>query len=228
MILADLLLVPPDRREERYRYHHLFRDMLLAELERLEPGLTPVLRRRAAGWCLANGWPEEGAGVLDGGRGHRRSRCPGGGSLGLACDRWRRRSTGGRWQVPAGYPAGRARSRGLLADRCLDGPARGRARTSCPRRPRAALFAGIGPASGPWQDRADRSRSRDRRGIFGGSVNDGRADRISRVGQYPAYVRPGKYGHRRRRAGGSAACRPGPDGSRDGETQLDSAGLDGT
>ena len=45
MILADLLLVPLDRREEWHRYHHLFRDMLLAELGRLRPGLTPVLRR---------------------------------------------------------------------------------------------------------------------------------------------------------------------------------------
>jgi LuxR family transcriptional regulator, maltose regulon positive regulatory protein len=56
---ANLLLVPLDRRGEWYRYHHLFRDMLLAELHRLEPGLMPVLRRRAAGWCLDNGWPEE-------------------------------------------------------------------------------------------------------------------------------------------------------------------------
>ena len=79
-ILADLarsnlLLVPLDRRGQWYRYHHLFRDMLLAELERLEPGLMPVLRRRAAGWCLRNGLPEAGAGVLDGGRGRRRGRC---------------------------------------------------------------------------------------------------------------------------------------------------------
>jgi LuxR family maltose regulon positive regulatory protein len=63
-ILADLarsnlLLVPLDRRGQWYRYHHLFRDMLLAELERLEPGMIPVLRRRAAGWYLRNGLPEE-------------------------------------------------------------------------------------------------------------------------------------------------------------------------
>ncbi len=63
-ILADLarsnlLLVPLDRRGEWYRYHHLFRDMLLTELERLEPGLIAVLRRRAADWCLRNGRPEE-------------------------------------------------------------------------------------------------------------------------------------------------------------------------
>jgi LuxR family maltose regulon positive regulatory protein len=56
---SNLLLVPLDRRGQCYRYHHLFRDMLLVELERLEPDLLPVLRRRAAGWCLANGEPEE-------------------------------------------------------------------------------------------------------------------------------------------------------------------------
>jgi LuxR family transcriptional regulator, maltose regulon positive regulatory protein len=56
---SNVLLVPLDRRGDWYRYHHLFRDMLLAELGRLEPGLMPVLRRRAAGWCLDNGWPEE-------------------------------------------------------------------------------------------------------------------------------------------------------------------------
>ena len=55
---SNLLLVPLDR-GEWYRYHHLFRDMLLAELHRLEPGLMPVLRRRAATWCLRNDLPEE-------------------------------------------------------------------------------------------------------------------------------------------------------------------------
>jgi LuxR family maltose regulon positive regulatory protein len=62
-ILADLarsnlLLVPLDRRGQWYRYHHLFRDMLLAELHRREPGLMPVLRRRAARWHLDNDLPE--------------------------------------------------------------------------------------------------------------------------------------------------------------------------
>jgi LuxR family transcriptional regulator, maltose regulon positive regulatory protein len=56
---SNLLLVPLDRQGEWYRYHHLFRDMLLAELRRADPGLIPVLRRRAAGWCAANGLPEE-------------------------------------------------------------------------------------------------------------------------------------------------------------------------
>jgi len=54
----NLLLVPLDRRGRWYRYHHLFRAVLLAELERREPGLIPVLQRRAAEWCLRNGLPE--------------------------------------------------------------------------------------------------------------------------------------------------------------------------
>ena len=63
-ILADLersnlLLVPLDRRGQWYRYHHLFRDMLLGELHRLEPGLIPVLHRRAARWHERNGEPGE-------------------------------------------------------------------------------------------------------------------------------------------------------------------------
>ena len=56
---SNLLLVPLDRRRVWYRYHHLFRDMLLAELERVEPGLMPALRRRAARWCLRHDRPEE-------------------------------------------------------------------------------------------------------------------------------------------------------------------------
>jgi LuxR family maltose regulon positive regulatory protein len=51
---SNLLLVALDRRERWYRYHHLFRDMLLAELERREPDLVPELHRRAAAWCEAN------------------------------------------------------------------------------------------------------------------------------------------------------------------------------
>ena len=56
---SNLLLVPLDRRGEWYRYHHLFRDMLLSQLHRQEPGLVAVLRRRAASWCWRNELPEE-------------------------------------------------------------------------------------------------------------------------------------------------------------------------
>ena len=63
-ILADLersnlLLVPLDRRGHWYRYHHLFRDMLLSQLQRQDPDLMAVLRRRAASWCLRNDLPED-------------------------------------------------------------------------------------------------------------------------------------------------------------------------
>jgi LuxR family transcriptional regulator, maltose regulon positive regulatory protein len=51
---SNLLLHPLDRRRQWYRYHHLFRDLLRAELERREPELIPELHRRAATWCEAN------------------------------------------------------------------------------------------------------------------------------------------------------------------------------
>ncbi len=56
---SNLLLVPLDRQGQWYRYHQLLRDLLLAELRRLEPDVIPVLRRRAARWCLRNGLSEE-------------------------------------------------------------------------------------------------------------------------------------------------------------------------
>jgi LuxR family maltose regulon positive regulatory protein len=57
---SNLLLVPLGGQGGWYRYHHLFRDMLLADLSRTEPAMLPELRRRAAAWCLGNGLPEEG------------------------------------------------------------------------------------------------------------------------------------------------------------------------
>ena len=59
---SNLLLVPLDRRGQWYRYHRLFRDMLLAELDRRKPGLIPVLHRRAAQWHERNGEPAEALG----------------------------------------------------------------------------------------------------------------------------------------------------------------------
>jgi LuxR family transcriptional regulator, maltose regulon positive regulatory protein len=56
---SNLLLVPLDRRGQWYRYHHLFGDMLMAELRRQEPALIPVLHQRAACWFERNGLPEE-------------------------------------------------------------------------------------------------------------------------------------------------------------------------
>lgn len=52
---ANFFVFSLDRQGEWFRYHHLFRDMLRAELERSEPELVALLRRRAAAWCEANG-----------------------------------------------------------------------------------------------------------------------------------------------------------------------------
>ena len=48
-------IVPLDSRGERYRHHHLFAEMLRAELDRREPGLRRELHLRAAGWHEAQG-----------------------------------------------------------------------------------------------------------------------------------------------------------------------------
>ena len=55
---ANLFVVPLDHHREWYRYHHLFRDLLRAELDRLEPDSVPALHRRAASWCERNDLPD--------------------------------------------------------------------------------------------------------------------------------------------------------------------------
>jgi LuxR family transcriptional regulator, maltose regulon positive regulatory protein len=50
--------VPLARQREWYHYHHLFHDLLTAELERREPELVQRLHSQAAAWCEANGLPE--------------------------------------------------------------------------------------------------------------------------------------------------------------------------
>ncbi|HEY6692399.1 MAG TPA: LuxR C-terminal-related transcriptional regulator [Solirubrobacteraceae bacterium] len=55
---SNVFVVPLDRTGEWYRYHHLFRELLHSELERLEPDLVPRLLARAADWSEANGQPE--------------------------------------------------------------------------------------------------------------------------------------------------------------------------
>jgi LuxR family transcriptional regulator, maltose regulon positive regulatory protein len=69
----NLLVVPLDRRREWYRYHHLFRDLLLYELRRREDAAEVAeLHLRAAAWHEANGMPEtaidhaQAAGDVDG------------------------------------------------------------------------------------------------------------------------------------------------------------------
>jgi LuxR family maltose regulon positive regulatory protein len=52
-----LFLTPLDRRREWYRYHALFREFLLGELRRTEPGTVMTLHQRAADWYESNGSP---------------------------------------------------------------------------------------------------------------------------------------------------------------------------
>ena len=54
----NLFLVPLDRQRQWFRYHSLFRDLLLAELRRRDPAAIPRIRRRAAQWHVADGTPD--------------------------------------------------------------------------------------------------------------------------------------------------------------------------
>ena len=54
---SNSFLIPLDRRREWYRYHPLFRDFLLGELRRSDPGMVETLHVRAADWFQANGSP---------------------------------------------------------------------------------------------------------------------------------------------------------------------------
>ena len=54
---SNLFLVPLDVNGEWYRYHHLFQELLRAELNRAEPDLVSGLLVRATDWCEANGQP---------------------------------------------------------------------------------------------------------------------------------------------------------------------------
>ena len=58
MEARNLLVVPLDRHREWYRYHHLFRELLQAELRRREPQAAQDLHFRAAEWLEANAMPE--------------------------------------------------------------------------------------------------------------------------------------------------------------------------
>jgi LuxR family transcriptional regulator, maltose regulon positive regulatory protein len=59
---SNLFLVPLDDRRQWYRYHQLFADLLRLQLGVREPGLVPVLHRRAAIWYQANGNVDEAIG----------------------------------------------------------------------------------------------------------------------------------------------------------------------
>lgn len=56
---ANLFLISLDRRRIWYRYHHLFSEFLLRELEKQEPDRISELHRRAADWFRGNGFSED-------------------------------------------------------------------------------------------------------------------------------------------------------------------------
>ena len=56
---SNAFVIPLDDRGGWYRYHHLFSDLLWAELNRRHPELLPVYLERAADWCELHGSPDE-------------------------------------------------------------------------------------------------------------------------------------------------------------------------
>ena len=56
---SNAFVVPLDDHREWYRYHHLFSDLLRAELKWRHPELLPVYLGRAADWCERHGTPGE-------------------------------------------------------------------------------------------------------------------------------------------------------------------------
>jgi hypothetical protein len=53
----NLFLTPLDHQRQWYRYHALYREFLLGELRRTEPGIMMTLHQRAADWYESNGSP---------------------------------------------------------------------------------------------------------------------------------------------------------------------------
>lgn len=64
---SNMLLTPLDRRDEWFRFHPLFREMLRAELRRVEPEIEAELNRRASDWWAAEGdWDRAISHAIDG------------------------------------------------------------------------------------------------------------------------------------------------------------------
>jgi LuxR family transcriptional regulator, maltose regulon positive regulatory protein len=56
---SNLFLVPLDERNEWFRFHRLFAQLLRVELAHREPELVPALHRRAYAWHRDHGFPEQ-------------------------------------------------------------------------------------------------------------------------------------------------------------------------
>ncbi|HET8854001.1 MAG TPA: LuxR family transcriptional regulator, partial [Ktedonobacteraceae bacterium] len=56
---ANLFVVPLDEQRQWYRFHSLFREVLLVRLQASQPELAPLLHQRAARWYEAQGYVHE-------------------------------------------------------------------------------------------------------------------------------------------------------------------------
>ena len=59
LVRSNAFVIPLDDRREWFRYHHLFADLLRAELKRRHPELLRLYLVRAASWCEVYGSPDE-------------------------------------------------------------------------------------------------------------------------------------------------------------------------
>jgi LuxR family maltose regulon positive regulatory protein len=57
--LSNALVIPLDRNNSTYRYHHLFADMLRSDLKRFEPEVVPGIHARASAWYESRGKIEQ-------------------------------------------------------------------------------------------------------------------------------------------------------------------------
>ncbi len=65
---SNLLIVPLDRRRERYRYHHLLRDVLRSELDHHAPELIAPITARASAFCEREGLTDQAVAYAIAGR----------------------------------------------------------------------------------------------------------------------------------------------------------------
>ncbi|MCE1255229.1 MAG: LuxR C-terminal-related transcriptional regulator [Anaerolineae bacterium] len=59
LLHGNLFIVPLDEKQVWFRYHHLFADLLRAQLEHFSPGRAQALHSRASRWFAENGYLSE-------------------------------------------------------------------------------------------------------------------------------------------------------------------------
>ena len=92
----NLFLIALDDHREWFRYHHLFAQVLLAQLARAEPGALPGLHQQASAWHLKHGSVDEAVGhALAAGDAAR--------SVSLIAEHWYRYVDAGRMATVQGW-----------------------------------------------------------------------------------------------------------------------------